>query len=320
MRVLHMRKLIAIFLIFIVSLSGCSSDHIELTKEETAEVPDVETSEDLPVSEIAEVPSFEVRDTLRNTKEHAVHETLQDLIPIQGEEELDMFMLEEDGSMRFPSGSIKEVSYSLPGYKKVVIDKEVFKENIIKVFHFLSEAKIKTDETPDSPMDGAEIMIDYIHNDLTTQVKLLSFYDNKTVLVSFNTENMDYDSKVITSEELCEIVHLLSGWRIFDVENLKEIDSMTIQVTGGVQASDKVITISGEKARALLDRMIQSAKVIDCNKASFHIHVKMYKGEVLTYNAYLSGDGSPSIGIETQAFEIETDVVQEIYEELGYEK
>ena len=65
--------------------------------------------------------------------------------------------------------------------------------------------------------------------------------------------------------------------------------------------------------------MSSSAEVIDWNNGCYHLLVKMFKGDALTYHAYLSGDSSPTIGIETQFFSIESDIVREIYRELGYD-
>ncbi|GEM_PF-3362243 len=307
-----MRKLFAILLICIVSLSGCSSDKNKTTDKNLSEEQTDSTQE------VSATPSTDATESPVAPKELVSGD--EEFLSIQGEEELDKFILEKNGSLRFPSGGVKELSYLLPGYKKVVLDKEAFCENIEKIFSFLAKAELKTGETPYSPMDGAGLRIDYVHNNQVTQIELLSYYNNKTVFVRFNTgDNVNYDNKVILSEGLSQIIHQLSGWKTFDTENLKEIDSMSIQAISGVQASDLVIILSGDQARNLLDRMSNSAEIIDWNNGGYNIMVKMYKGEVLTYNAYLSGDGSPTIGIETQFFKIDSDIVQEIYKELGYD-
>ena len=306
-----MRKWFIILLICAVSLSGCSSAKNRIEKETPLK------KQVSLIPEVSVAPSAVVTVAPVEPTESASEE--QDFLPIKGEEGIDKFLLEEDGKLRFPSGVVTEVSYLLPGYKKVVVDKEVFCENIEKIFDFLSKAELKTSETPYSPMDGAGLMVDYIHNNQGTQIRLLTSYDRKTVFVRFDTEKINYDSKLILSDELSQIIHQLSGWKPFDIDNLKEIDSISIQGVSGLISSDLVVTFSGEQARDLLDRMSSSAEVIDWNNGGYNILIKMYKGEVLTYNAYLSGDSSPTIGIETQFFKIDSGVVRDIYKALGYD-
>ncbi|MDD4001003.1 MAG: hypothetical protein PHX62_08975, partial [Bacilli bacterium] len=279
-RIYHMRKWFIILLICAVSLSGCSSAKNRIEKE-------------TPLKKQVSL--------------------------IKGEKGIGKFLLDEDGKLHFPSGVVREVSYLLPGYKKVVVDKKAFCENIEKIFSFLSKVEIKTSETPYSPMDGAGLMVDYIHNNQATQIRLLTSYDRKTVYVRFNTEDLNYGSELILSDELSQIIHQLSGWKPFDIDNLKEIDSISIQGISGLASNDLVVTFSGEEARYLLGKMRSSAEVIDWNNGGYNILIKMYKGEVLTYNAYLSGDSSPTIGIETQFFKIDSDVVRDIYKALGYD-
>jgi len=299
-----MRKLFAILLICVVGLSGCAFDKNKTT--------------DKNISEEQATPSTDATESPVDSMESDSPD--KELLSIKGDETLDDFSINENGRLHFPSGVVNEISFFLPGYKKVVLDKEEFREDIEKIFDLLTQTKLKTSETPYSPMDGAGLRIYYAHNNQVTELELFSHYNKKTVLVRFFTEGSHLnDSENILSEELSEIIHQLSGWKTFDTATLNEIDSMSFQFIDGIPASDSIVTLSGEQARSLLDRMSSSAEVIDWNNGGYHLLVKMFKGDVLTYNAYLSGDSSPTIGIETQFFSIESDIVREIYRELGYD-
>lgn len=307
-----MRKLFAILLICVVSLSGCSSDKNKTTdKNISEEQADIK-------QEVSAMPSTDATESPVDATESDSLD--KELLSIKGDETLNNFSINENGRLHFPSGVVNDISFFLPGYKNVFLDKEEYRKDIEKIFDLLTQTELKTSETPYSQMDGAGLRIDYAHNNQVTQLELLSHYDKKTVFVRFSTEdNLLHDSEDILSEELSEIIHYLSEWKTFDTAALKEIDYMSIQVISGIQASDSIITLSGEQARNLLDRMISSAEVIDWNNGGYNILIKMFKGDVLTYNAYLSGDSSPTIGIETQFFKIDSDIVQEIYKELDYD-
>jgi hypothetical protein len=158
----------------------------------------------------------------------------------------------------------------------------------------------------------------YAHNNHETRIDLFSCYNRKTIITRFNTDEKSQGDMMI-SEELNQIIHLISGWQPFDLTKLNEIDSMHIQVIEGEQANLPAIRLSGKKTRNILGRIKGSAEIIDCNNGGFNILIKMYKGEVLTYRAYLSGDSSPTIGIETQHLKINSNIVREIYKELNYD-
>ncbi len=62
----------------------------------------------------------------------------------------------KDGTFRFPGGTVKELSYFLPGYKKVIVDQETYKDSIEKIFEFLEIVGEKPQSIPYSPMDSLD--------------------------------------------------------------------------------------------------------------------------------------------------------------------
>lgn len=226
---------------------------------------------------------------------------------------------EIDGHFYLPDGTINEVAYFLPGYKSVSLnDKKSFTATK-KILDDLKNTPKKTNDISYSIWDGAGLTIGYSLENEKLKIQLYTAYNMKTIYLRITGEEKTYYSEYFISEPISQSIHEISGWEEFQLESLKDINNIKIQVVDGYQANDTIITLDGENVKDLLLRIIDSAEIADQGNSGYNIKVEMYRDNNLLYNGYLSGDSYPAIGIESQYFKIGSDIVTELYEKLGYD-
>lgn len=287
-----MKKSYAIVLLCILlSITGCTQTHSE--EKTSASDFNTPTSAETSVSPASE----------------EIIEEISHII-IEGSDVTELFVNEE--GVTFPTGVIEEVSLQLPGYESVLVEKELYREELQEIFMHLENVKKPDDTQEYSFLDGVQLKISYNVNDKYYYVVLATRYNMETVTVSISSDRTLFYEEIL-STELSQAIHDIAQWEEFALEGLNEVDTMEICL------GTLSVIISEEQTRDILNRIQSCAEKENWDGCPYNIKVRMFDGDEEIYNARLSGDSCPSIGIEYQYFCVDGEIIQEMYDTIGYD-
>lgn len=287
-----MKKSYAIVLLCVLlSLTGCT----QTDSEENSSESDFNTSTSVEASVSIE-------------SEEIVEEIPQ--IIIEGSDVTELSVNEE--GVIFPTGVIEEVTLQLPGYENVLVEKELFHAELQEIFMHLGNVKKPDDTLEFSFLDGVQLKISYKVNDKYYYVVLSTRYNMKTVTVSISSDKTLFYEEIL-STELSQAIHDIAQWEEFALEGLNEVDTMEICL------GEQSVIISEEQTRDILDRIQSCAEKENWDGCPYNIKVRMFDGDEEIYNARLSGDSCPCIGIEYQYFGVDGEIIQEMYDAIDYD-
>lgn len=230
----------------------------------------------------------------------------------------DVIVIEKDREVMMAQGDINEVFYFLPGYKDVPVAKENIKKELEHVLICLEKAQRRKSDEPLPWLDGAGVKINYVYEGEDVSLEMYSTYEDNCVMVNINGGGMQY-SEMYVSEDLFHFIHELSKWEEFDINQLNMVTTMTAQVVQGYQASKRVASFSEEETKKIMEQFIHSAEVTDEGSCGYNIQINLFQDGVLLYQGYLAGDSCAEIGLESQYFMIDSDIINEVYKKLDYE-
>lgn len=243
-------------------------------------------------------------------------------IVVQGNGESGSFSILDNGIL-YPSGNIISVYYSLPGYKAVPIDMHKDEDSILAVFELLASARRWDYSEEYVPLTGASLHIEYADAANSYQVDLYTHSDGKRIL--FNPYPITEGPGTMVSEELCRLIHDLSNWKPFDMQQIVGVDAMKVQTVpseNGTQEQTSIdteaIVIEGAELNELIDLLVTSAKVDDEGRGAYNVSVILMKNGIEMYHGYLCGSNkSTMIHFETQYFRVDKEFIRRIYQKIG---